>query len=79
MLIVVYMMAGFSFFPKAELSKYYLYLFFNHIRKELAALGNGSVFINLKTDILKAFPATKADEVTLKKFDSLVTFIFVVL
>lgn len=67
---------GWLYFPKSELSKYYLYLFFNHIRKELVALGNGSVFTNLKTDILKAFPATKADAVTLKEFDSLVTPLF---
>ena len=64
---------GWLYFPKSELSKYYLYLFFKHIRKELVALGNGSVFTNLKTDILKAFPATKADESTLKEFDALVT------
>lgn len=67
---------GWLYFPKSELSKYYLYLFFKHIRKELVSLGNGSVFTNLKTDILKAFPATKADEVTLKKFDALVSSLF---
>ena len=67
---------GWLYFPKSELSKYYLYLFFKHIRKELVALGNGSVFTNLKTDILKAFPATKADESTLKEFEALVTPLF---
>ena len=67
---------GWLYFPKSELPKYYLYLFFKHIRKELVALGNGSVFTNLKTDILKAFPATKADESTLKEFDALVTPLF---
>ncbi len=67
---------GWLYFPKSELSKYYLYLFFKHIRKELVALGNGSVFTNLKTDILKAFPATKADETTLKEFDALVAPLF---
>ena len=67
---------GWLYFPKSELSKYYLYLFFKHIRKELVVLGNGSVFTNLKTDILKAFPATKADESTLKEFDALVTPLF---
>lgn len=67
---------GWLYFPKSELSKYYLYLFFKHIRKELVSLGNGSVFTNLKTDILKAFPATKADKVTLKKFDALVSPLF---
>lgn len=67
---------GWLYFPKSELSKYYLYLFFKHIRKELVALGNGSVFTNLKTDILKAYPVVKADVVTLKEFDSLVTPLF---
>ena len=67
---------GWLYFPKSELSKYYLYLFFKHIRKELVSLGNGSVFTNLKTDILKAFPATKADKVTLKRFDALVSPLF---
>lgn len=67
---------GWLYFPKSELSKFYLYLFFNHIRKELVALGNGSVFTNLKTDILKNFPVTKADEETLHKFDSLVKPLF---
>lgn len=60
---------GWLYFPKSQLSKYYLYLFFKHIRKELVALGNGSVFTNLKTDILKAFPAVKADADTLTAFD----------
>lgn len=67
---------GWLYFPKSELSKYYLYLFFKHIRRELVALGNGSVFTNLKTDILKAFPTTKANKATLKQFDSLVKPIF---
>ena len=67
---------GWLYFPKSEMSKYYLYLFFKYIRKELVALGNGSVFTNLKTDILKAFPATKADSTTLKEFDDLVAPLF---
>lgn len=67
---------GWLYFPKSELSKYYLYLFFKHIRKELVSLGNGSVFTNLKTDILKAFPVTKADKTTLKEFDALVAPLF---
>lgn len=67
---------GWLYFPKSEVSKYYLYLFFKHIRKELVALGNGSVFTNLKTDILKTFPTIKADAATLKEFDSLVEPLF---
>ena len=67
---------GWLYFPTSELSKYYLYLFFKHIRKELVSLGNGSVFTNLKTDILKAFPIAKADETTLNEFDALVAPLF---
>lgn len=67
---------GWLYFPKSKFSKYYLYLFFKHIRKELIALGNGSVFTNLKTDILRDFPAVKADEQTLKRFDTLITPLF---
>ncbi|WP_180974629.1 restriction endonuclease subunit S [Akkermansia muciniphila] len=67
---------GWLYFPKSELSKYYLYLFFKYIRKELIALSNGSVFNNLKTDILKAFPVTKASETILKEFDTLVIPLF---
>lgn len=67
---------GWLYFPKSEFPKYYLYLFFKHIHKELVALGNGSVFTNLKTDILRAFPITKPGEQALKKFDTLITPLF---
>lgn len=67
---------GWLYFPKSDFSKYYLYLFFKHIRKELVSLGNGSVFTNLKTDILKAFPVSKADKTTLKEFDAFVSPLF---
>ena len=67
---------GWLYFPKSQFSKYYLYLFFKQIRKELVALGNGSVFTNLKTDILRAFPVVKANEYTLKEFDAIVIPLF---
>ena len=67
---------GWLYFPKSELSTYYLYLFFKHIREQLVTLGNGSVFTNLKTDILKAYPTTKADAKTRAAFDSLVAPLF---
>ncbi|OOF87870.1 restriction endonuclease subunit S [Rodentibacter ratti] len=37
-----------------ELSQEYLYFFFIHIRENLVSQGNGSVFTNLKTDIVKS-------------------------
>lgn len=67
---------GWLYFPKSQLSKYWLYLFFKYIRRDLVALGNGSVFTNLKTDILKAFPATKADEHTLVEFNCIIQPLF---
>ena len=67
---------GWLYFPETELSKYYLYLFFKYIRKELVSLGNGSVFTNLKTDILRNYPIVKADESTLNHFDSIVSPLF---
>ena len=67
---------GWLYFPKSEFSKYYLYLFFKHIRKQLVALGNGSVFTNLKTDILKQFPSVMPDTSVLADFDSIVTPLF---
>ena len=67
---------GWLYFPKSEFSKYYLYLFFKHIKKELITLGNGSVFTNLKINILKNFVITRADNITLKKFDALVSPLF---
>ena len=67
---------GWLYFPKSQFSKYYLYLFFNHIRKQLVALGNGSVFTNLKTDILKQFPSVMPDASVLADFDAIVTPLF---
>ncbi|MEE1138424.1 MAG: restriction endonuclease subunit S [Acutalibacteraceae bacterium] len=67
---------GWLYFPKSKFSKYYLYLFFKHIRKQLVALGNGSVFTNLKTDILRQFPSVMPDASVLADFDSIVTPLF---
>ena len=67
---------GWLYFLNSKLSKYWLYLLFKHIRPKLVALGNGSVFTNLKTDILKAYPIEKADDITLFKFDEIIEPIF---
>lgn len=67
---------GWLYFPKSQFSKYWLYLFFLYIRKKLVALGNGSVFTNLKTDILKAYMVMKPTEDILAKFDEIVTPMF---
>ncbi len=67
---------GWLYFPYSEFSNEFLYLLFLHIRSSLVALGNGSVFTNLKTDILKAFPIIKPPEDVLNSFDKIVKPIF---
>jgi len=67
---------GWLYFPKSLFSNEFLYLFFKHIRQDLVALGNGSVFTNLKTDILKALPVVVPDEATMRRFDETVAPIF---
>ena len=61
---------GWLYFPKSKFSNEYLYLYFKYIRQQLVNLSNGSVFNNLKTDILKAYPTILPDEDTLHRFDS---------
>ena len=63
---------GWLYFPKSRFSNEYLYLYFKYIRQQLVNLSNGSVFNNLKTDILKAYPTVLPDEDTLQRFDSIV-------
>ena len=67
---------GWLYFPKSHFSNEFLYLFFKHIRQDLVALGNGSVFTNLKTDILKSFPVAVPDITTLSRFDEVILPIF---
>ena len=67
---------GWLYFPYSEFSNEFLYLLFLHIRPSLVALGNGSVFTNLKTDILKAYPIMKPPKDVLTAFDEIVKPIF---
>ena len=63
---------GWLYFPESKLPKEYLYLFFKVIRKNLVAYGNGSVFTNLKTDILKNYVTFLPSKEVLDEFESLV-------
>lgn len=45
---------GWLYFPQSKLSKFFLFLFFKSKRDFLLSQGNGSVFTNLKTDIIRA-------------------------
>jgi type I restriction enzyme S subunit len=67
---------GWLYFLKSHFSNEFLYLFFKHIRQDLVALGNGSVFTNLKTDILKTFPVVVPDKKTMRRFDETIAPIF---
>lgn len=67
---------GWLYFPKSTFSKIYLYLLFKYIRKDLVNLGNGSIFTNLKTDILKEYKVVKPDAKTMEVFDQQVQPIF---
>ena len=67
---------GWLHFAVSSYSNEYLYLLFNHIRPELLQLGNGSIFTNLKTDILKEYVVKHPDEATLLKFQTVIEPIF---
>lgn len=51
--------------------KNYLYFLIEQIRENLIKLANGSVFNNLKTDILKEYKFYNPDDDTLEKFNSI--------
>lgn len=63
---------GWLYFPESIFSNEYLYLYFKYIRQQLVNLSNGSVFNNLKTDILKGYPIILPDEETLQRFDGII-------
>lgn len=67
---------GWLYFPKSQLSNEYLYLLFKEIRPQLVNLGNGSIFTNLKTDILKNFEISLPPTETLSKFQNIIKLIF---
>lgn len=67
---------GWLYFPSSKLSNEYLYLYFKYIRNNLIALGNGSVFTNLKTDILKNYPTNLPSEDVLNEFNGIIKPIF---
>jgi type I restriction enzyme S subunit len=54
----------------------FLYLLFLYIRKDLVGQGNGSIFINLKTDILKEYSITIPHKEVLEKFNDSINSIF---
>lgn len=67
---------GWLHFPKSYFSIEFLYLLFNYIRPELISHGNGSIFTNLKTDILKEFVIPIPNENDLKVFQNQIKSLF---
>ena len=67
---------GWLYFPQSELSKYYLYLLFIEERDYLISQGNGSVFTNLKTEIIKNLEIVLPDKFVISKFDEVVKSLF---
>lgn len=67
---------GWLYFPVSSLSKEFLYLLFKEKRNELLSQGNGSVFLNLKTEIVKSLKIAICSKNTLEKFDDIIMPIF---
>ncbi len=67
---------GWMHFPSSKVSNEYLYLLFLDIRPKLVQQGSGSVFVNLKTDILRFYETLIPSESVMKNFDELVKPIF---
>lgn len=67
---------GWLHFPQSKFSKEFLYLLFKYIRPELLQMGNGSIFTNLKTDILKEYVLAIPHKKALEEFDEQVRTIF---
>tara|TARA_R110002051_G_scaffold324497_1_gene422037 strand:+ start:436 stop:1653 length:1218 start_codon:yes stop_codon:yes gene_type:complete len=67
---------GWMHFPSSIVSNEYLYLLFLHIRPTLVQQGSGSVFVNLKTDILRYYETVIPSNKALTDFDRLIKPIF---
>ena len=68
---------GWLHFPKKKLfTDNYLYQLFLDIRKALVAQGNGSVFTNLKTDILRNQVVVVPSQDLINKFEDAIQLIF---
>lgn len=67
---------GWLYFPVSSLSKEFLYLLFKEKRNELLSQGNGSVFLNLKTEIVKSLKIAICPKNTLDKFDNIIMPLF---
>ena len=67
---------GWLYFPASSLSKEFLYLLFKEKRNELLSQGNGSVFLNLKTEIIKSFKIALCSPDIISYFNNIIKSIF---
>ena len=67
---------GWLYFPQSEFTNEWLYCYFLNIRQELVRMANGSVFQNLKTDIVKDFEIVRPDDETLDSFQKIIAPLF---
>lgn len=63
---------GWLYFEKSRFSKEYLYLFFKNERENIIQLGNGAIFTNLKTEILKEYKCIIPADDVLKNFQKVI-------
>ena len=67
---------GWLYFTNSIFSNEFLYLFFKYKKNELVTFGNGSVFTNLKTDILKNIEIFIPPKEILNEFNKIIKPIF---
>lgn len=67
---------GWLYFQNSKFSNEFLYLLFKDIRVQLVQQGNGSVFTNLKTDIVKSHLMAIPNNILLNKFNELASIVF---
>lgn len=67
---------GWLYFPQSQLSIFFLYLLFKNKRDYLLSQGNGSVFTNLKTDIVKALNVALPPMNTMELFNQSIEALF---
>lgn len=67
---------GWLWFSNSKLSYEFLYLFFLYKRRDFISLGNGSVFTNLKTDIVKDALFVYPNKAVMDEFDKITKTIF---
>ena len=67
---------GWLYFPDLVLPRNFMYLYFKNERDNLVSNANGSIFLNLKVDIVNKFPIVIPDKKTLDSFSNIIDPLF---